>query len=55
LVRHFLSTPGGAGTAVIVNEFGEAGIDDALLRDSSDNIALIGNGCLCCKCARTCS
>jgi G3E family GTPase len=49
LVRHFLGTPAGAGTAVIVNEFGEAGIDDALLRGSSDNIALLGNGCLCCS------
>src|ERR1700740_85294 len=49
LVRYFLSTPAGAGTAVIVNEFGEAGIDDALLRNSSDNIALLGNGCLCCN------
>jgi G3E family GTPase len=49
LVRRFLSTPEGAGTAVIVNEFGETGIDDALLRNSSDNIALLGNGCLCCN------
>jgi G3E family GTPase len=49
LVRHFLGTPEGAGTAVIVNEFGETGIDDALLRNSSDNIALLGNGCLCCN------
>ncbi len=49
LVRHFLQTPEGAGTAVIVNEFGETGIDDALLRNSSDNIALLGNGCLCCN------
>ena len=49
LVRQFLSTPEGAGTAVIVNEFGETGIDDALLRNSSDNIALLGNGCLCCN------
>jgi G3E family GTPase len=49
LVRHFLGTPEGAGTAVIVNEFGETGIDDALLRSSSDNIALLGNGCLCCN------
>jgi len=49
LVRHFLGLPEGAGTAVIVNEFGETGIDDALLRNSSDNIALIGNGCLCCN------
>ena len=49
LVRRFLSTSEGAGTAVIVNEFGEAGIDDVLLRNSSDNIALLGNGCLCCN------
>jgi G3E family GTPase len=48
LVRHFLGLPEGAGTAVIVNEFGETGIDDALLRGSSDNVALLGNGCLCC-------
>src|SRR5215471_10160316 len=48
LVRHFLRLPEGTGTAVIVNEFGETGIDDALLRSSSDNIALLGNGCLCC-------
>jgi G3E family GTPase len=49
LVRHFLKCPEGAGTAVIVNEFGESGIDDALLRSSSDNVALLGNGCLCCN------
>ncbi|MBV9970954.1 MAG: GTP-binding protein [Xanthobacteraceae bacterium] len=49
LVRRFLASPLGAGTAIIVNEFGETGIDDALLRSSSDNIALLGNGCLCCN------
>jgi G3E family GTPase len=49
LVRHFLSLPEGAGAAVIVNEFGETGIDDALLRSASDSVALLGNGCLCCN------
>jgi G3E family GTPase len=49
LVRHFLKCPEGAGTAVIVNEFGESGIDDALLRSASDSVALLGNGCLCCN------
>jgi G3E family GTPase len=49
LVRHFLGCPEGAGTAVIVNEFGESGIDDALLRSSSDSVALLGNGCMCCS------
>jgi len=48
LLQHFLRTPEGRGTAVIVNEFGEVGIDDALIRDCSDQTALIGNGCVCC-------
>jgi G3E family GTPase len=33
---------------VIVNEYGEVGIDDALLRASSDTTVLLGNGCMCC-------
>jgi G3E family GTPase len=49
LVKHFLQTPEGHGTAVLVNEFGEAGIDDALLRNSTEKTVLLGNGCLCCN------
>jgi G3E family GTPase len=48
LVQRFLATPQGHGTAVIVNEFGAVGIDDALLRSSADETVLLGNGCLCC-------
>ena len=48
LLRRFLSTPEGQGTAVVVNEFGATGIDDALVRSSSDETVLLGNGCLCC-------
>lgn len=48
LIRAALSHPAAARTAVIVNEFGEAGIDDVLLRTSSEQVALIGNGCICC-------
>jgi len=48
LLNHFLATPEGQGTAVVVNELGAAGIDDALLRSSSDETVLLGNGCLCC-------
>ena len=48
LVRQFLATPEGRGTAVIINEYGAVGIDDALVRSSSDDVKLIGNGCLCC-------
>jgi G3E family GTPase len=48
LIRALLARPEGANTAVIVNEFGEVGIDQALLRSSSDVTVLLGNGCLCC-------
>src|SRR5882762_284281 len=48
LIRELLRTPEGANTAIVINEFGEVGIDDALLRASSDATVLLGNGCLCC-------
>lgn len=48
LIRELLTKPEGANTAVVVNEFGEVGIDHALLRSSSDATVLLGNGCLCC-------
>jgi G3E family GTPase len=48
LLKRFLESPDGAGTAVVINEFGETGIDDALVRGSTDETVLIGNGCLCC-------
>jgi G3E family GTPase len=48
LLKRFLNTPEGQGTAVVVNEFGAAGIDDALVRPSADETVLLGNGCMCC-------
>jgi G3E family GTPase len=48
LIRELLATPEGAESAVIVNEFGEVGIDDVLLRGSTDTTVLLGNGCVCC-------
>ena len=49
LVKRFLSLPEGRDTAVVVNEFGAVGIDDALIRSSADETVLLGNGCLCCN------
>ena len=49
LIRALLEKPEGANTAVVVNEYGEVGIDDALLRSSSDVTVLLGNGCVCCN------
>jgi G3E family GTPase len=48
LIRALLESPEGANTAVVVNEYGEIGIDNALLRASSDATVLLGNGCVCC-------
>jgi G3E family GTPase len=49
LLRRFLASPEGEGTAVVINEFGSVGIDDALVRGSTDEVTLLGNGCLCCN------
>ena len=48
LLKRFLAAPEGRGTAVIINEFGAVGIDDQLVRASSEETVLLGNGCLCC-------
>ena len=36
-------------TAVIVNEFGEVGLDHLLMESADENIALLPGGCLCCQ------
>src|SRR5689334_7378540 len=57
LVRHLLSAASGRRLAVIVNEFGELGIDRDLLLGcgdatcSDDDIVELANGCLCCTVA----
>jgi G3E family GTPase len=48
LIAQLLIQPGFAGTLVVVNEFGEVGIDHDLLEASSDDTILLANGCLCC-------
>lgn len=51
LLNALLKTPGFAHTAVIVNEFGEIGLDHALVESSADNVVLLEAGCLCCTIA----
>lgn len=50
LLNHLLSQQHGKRLAIIENEFGEIGIDDALLVDAngSGGIFKMNNGCLCC-------
>jgi len=49
LLRRLLRHPGMNRAAVIINEFGEAAIDHELVAASSEQMTLLGNGCLCCS------
>ena len=48
LLSNLLKQPGGERIAVVVNEFGEIDLDHALLEASSEDMVMLGNGCLCC-------
>ena len=48
LLKRLLDDPAMAGTAVIINEFGEVGIDDALVEKIDDDAVLLPSGCVCC-------
>ena len=49
LINGLLKHPGMAGTAVLVNEFGEIGVDHLLVEHLDEATMLIGAGCLCCS------
>ena len=49
LLNHILTNQEGLKTAVLVNEFGEVGIDnDLLITTGDDNMVELSNGCICC-------
>lgn len=48
LLNRILKDPGTSDTAVIINEFGEVGIDNFLVEASGDAMVELSNGCLCC-------
>jgi G3E family GTPase len=48
LLNAWLRSPELENAAVIVNEFGEIGIDHALIASSNDNTIELSTGCLCC-------
>ena len=48
LLNRALRDPAMANTAVVINEFGEVGLDQALAAQSDDTIMVLENGCLCC-------
>ncbi|MGB7243820.1 MAG: cobalamin biosynthesis protein CobW [Sulfitobacter sp.] len=57
LVRHLMQNPQGLRLAVIVNEFGDVGVDGDILKSCAipdcpaENIMELANGCICCTVA----
>jgi G3E family GTPase len=48
LLKHLLPQAAMAETAVIINEFGEVGLDHLLVESASDDMVVLSSGCLCC-------
>ena len=48
LMRHLLRSPAMQDAAVIVNEFGEVGLDHQLMDASGQEVVLLESGCICC-------
>jgi cobalamin biosynthesis protein CobW len=57
LIRHILATAGGRRLALIINEFGDVGVDGEILRSCGDPVCTddaiieLANGCICCTVA----
>ena len=57
LIRHLMQNPGGKRLAVVVNEFGDVGVDGDILKNCAipecpaENIMELANGCICCTVA----
>jgi G3E family GTPase len=49
LLNHILTNQQGLKTAVLVNEFGEIGIDNDLVVATGDGMVELSNGCICCS------
>ena len=57
LISHLIQNPGGKRLAVVVNEFGDVGVDGEILKGCAipdcpaENIMELANGCICCTVA----
>ncbi len=49
LLNHILTNQQGVKTAVLVNEFGEIGIDNDLVLATGEDMVELSNGCICCS------
>ena len=48
LLRHLIARPELGDTAVVINEFGEVGLDHLLVEAAQEDMVLLASGCLCC-------
>lgn len=48
LLNRLLADPALADTAVLINEFGEIGLDHLFVREVKEGVVLLASGCLCC-------
>jgi len=48
LLNALLADPALADTAVLINEFGEVGLDHLFVRAVDDHVVMLASGCLCC-------
>jgi len=48
ILNHIVKQPDMKATAIIINEFGEIGIDHLLVETSEEQMIEINNGCICC-------
>ncbi|MBI4195117.1 MAG: GTP-binding protein [Betaproteobacteria bacterium] len=48
LLKSLLAHPGLGDTAVVINELGEVGLDHLLVREVTEEVVLLGSGCVCC-------
>ena len=48
LLKHLLASPEFAETAVLINEFGDVGIDHVLVEPIAEGVVLLPSGCVCC-------
>jgi G3E family GTPase len=49
LLKNLLRQPDMADTAVVINEFGEIGLDHLLVEEAKEDTILMSSGCLCCS------
>ena len=49
LINALIKQPGMNDIALIINEFGEIGLDNLLIESSIENTLLLENGCICCS------